>query len=327
MDRISNPILINEIENLSLIEYLNSELVPSLDSNLSPDYCADFKDLHVDLSRVDPSMKESVKRLKSKRLDKEASYVKVYDNRLSPDALEFKPSRFQVFMKDQVGSYGAVASRSNNDASSIGAFTQIVNGGVKTECPCADCDSLMKSRTIKQDQLNHIIEIYDFPRNLRKSELMSAYQAYCSRSDIKWVDETHALVVFRSEEIAAKALAVCHPNIKSRPISLASVQSKCKARAVSEYLLPFKPRPATCTAPARRLLQQALGSERKIPTASKADQDRLKEARKRKDIDRRKRRGEYQVEDERYEVIADTEDITVLRPKYQSSSCERVPSC
>jgi len=322
MDKISSSILTYNLEKCLSHEHLNSERVPSLDSN-SPDYCADFKDLHIDLSRLDPSLKESVKRLKTKRLDKEAPYVKDYDYRLSPDAVEFKPSRFQVSTKDQVASYEAVTSRSINS----GAFTQIVNSGVKTECPCADCDSLMKSRTFKQDQLNHIIEIYDFPRSLRKSELMSAYQAYCSRSDIKWVDETHALVVFRSEEIAAKALAVSYPNIKSRPISLASVQSKCKARAVSEYLLPFKPRPATCTAPARRLLQQALGNDRKIPTASKADQDRLKEAIKRKDVDRRKRRGEYQVEDQRYEVIADTEDITVLRPKIRSTSCERLPSC
>ena len=32
-----------------------------------------------------------------------------------------------------------------------------------------------------------------------------------------------------------------------------------KARSVLEELLPYKPRPQSCTAPARRLLQRALG--------------------------------------------------------------------
>jgi hypothetical protein len=50
-----------------------------------------------------------------------------------------------------------------------------------------------------------------------------------------------------------------HPRILSRPLNMATPQSKNKARAVCEQLLPYKPRPASCTAPARRLLQWALG--------------------------------------------------------------------
>ena len=115
---------------------------------------------------------------------------------------------------------------------------------------------------------------------------------YFYRWDIKWVDDTHALGVFSSSEVAAEALALRHPQIKSRPLNMATAQSKCKARAVCEYLLPYKPRPATSTAPARRLIQWALGSDKKVPAASKVEQDRLREAIKRKEEDKRKRREE-----------------------------------
>ena len=113
-----------------------------------------------------------------------------------------------------------------------------------------------------------------------------------SRWDIKWVDDTHALGVFSSAEVAAEALAVRHPHIKSRPLNMATPQSKCKARAVCEYLLPYKPRPATSTAPARRLIQWALGSDKKVPAASRAEQERLRDAMRRKEEDKRKRREE-----------------------------------
>ena len=75
---------------------------------------------------------------------------------------------------------------------------------------------------------------------------------------------------------------------------MATAQSKCKARAVIEYLLPYKPRPATSTAPARRLIQWALGSDKKVPAASRAEQERLREAMRKKEEDRRRRREETQ---------------------------------
>ena len=112
------------------------------------------------------------------------------------------------------------------------------------------------------------------------------------RWDIKWVDDTHALGVFSSAEVAAEALALRHPLIRSRPLNMATMQSKAKARAVCDFLLPYKPRPATSTAPARRLIQWALGSDKKVPAASKQEQERLREAIKKKEEDRRRRREE-----------------------------------
>ena len=110
------------------------------------------------------------------------------------------------------------------------------------------------------------------------------------------MDDTHALGVFSSAEVAAEALALRHPHIKSRPLNMATSQSKCKARAVCEYLLPYKPRPATSTAPARRLIQWALGSDKKVPAASRAEQERLREAIKRKEEDKRRRKEELGTE-------------------------------
>ena len=112
------------------------------------------------------------------------------------------------------------------------------------------------------------------------------------RWDIKWVDDTHALGVFSSAEVAAEALALRHPLIRSRPLNMATMQSKAKARAVCAFLLPYKPRPATSTAPARRLIQWALGSDKKVPAASEQEQERLREAIKKKEEDRRRRREE-----------------------------------
>ena len=70
------------------------------------------------------------------------------------------------------------------------------------------------------------------------------------------MDDTHALGVFSSPEAASEALATPNnPTVKSRPLNMASTASKLKAKSVCELLLPYKARPATSTAPARRLLQ------------------------------------------------------------------------
>ena len=61
-----------------------------------------------------------------------------------------------------------------------------------------------------------------------------------------------------------------------------------KAASVCELLLPYKPRPLTSTAPARRFLSLALGY--KVPEASRQEKDRLDEARRKKEEDRREDR-------------------------------------
>jgi len=77
---------------------------------------------------------------------------------------------------------------------------------------------------------------------------------------------------------------------------MATTQSKLKAKSVCELLLPYKARPATSTAPARRLLQWALGSDKKVPAASKVEQDRLREAIRNKEEERKRKRREMREE-------------------------------
>jgi hypothetical protein len=196
---------------------------------------------------------------------------------------------------------GVINVESSDDEStdSNDATEQVVNeitsavGGVQIETPTVDYAAFKTSdTTINIDQFGHVIELYDFPQHLKTNDLMTAFHAFTSRWDIKWVDDTHALGVFSSPEVAAEALAMRHPHIKSRPLNMATAQSKCKARAVCEFLLPYKQRPLTSTGPARRLLQWALGSDKKVPAASQAEQDRLKEAIRKKEEERRKRREE-----------------------------------
>lgn len=54
-------------------------------------------------------------------------------------------------------------------------------------------------------------------------------------------------------------LASDHPFVKTRPLSEASVSSKMKARKSAEFLQPYRNRPETCAALARRLVTGALG--------------------------------------------------------------------
>ena len=50
-----------------------------------------------------------------------------------------------------------------------------------------------------------------------------------------------------------------HPFVKTRPLSEATALSKAKVRKSSEFLLPYRSRPETCAALARRLVTGALG--------------------------------------------------------------------
>jgi len=252
-----------------------------------------------------PSKKNS-KRSKSKRPER-AVYVppRGRGKPLSPNAMEFRPNNAQHVLAEEAGCESppiVVALQPTRDVTNqvVNEITSAV-GGVQIEAPSVDYKSFQTSdSTINIDQFGHVIEIYDFPQQMKTNDLMAAFHAFTSRWDIKWVDDTHALGVFSSAEVAAEALAMRHPSIKSRPLNMATAQSKCKARAVCEYLLPYKPRPATSTAPARRLLQWALGSDKKVPAASKVEQDRLRDAIKRKEEDRRKRREELILERNKY---------------------------
>lgn len=54
-------------------------------------------------------------------------------------------------------------------------------------------------------------------------------------------------------------MASDHPFVKTRPLSEATALSKTKARRSAEFLQPYRSRPETCAALARRLVTGALG--------------------------------------------------------------------
>uniref|UniRef100_H2M786 R3H domain and coiled-coil containing 1-like n=1 Tax=Oryzias latipes TaxID=8090 RepID=H2M786_ORYLA len=111
---------------------------------------------------------------------------------------------------------------------------------------------------LREDELSHIVEIYDFPADFKTEDLLKLFQ--CSRGgfDIKWVDDTHALGLFSSPVAAREALRSKHQLMKVRPLNKSSPATKAKARECS-FLLPPKERPQTSAALARQLVIGALG--------------------------------------------------------------------
>jgi hypothetical protein len=59
--------------------------------------------------------------------------------------------------------------------------------------------------------------------------------------------------------LAAEVLATDHPFVKTRPLNEATSISRAKARRSSEFLQPYRSRPETCAALARRLVTKSLG--------------------------------------------------------------------
>jgi len=307
----TSPKTPNAFENSALIindtSASEAEIFRDCENDLNPPILKPSLESSAEPSPAGTPSKRNPRRSKSRRPER-AVYVppRGRGKPLSPNAMEFRPNNAQHILASEAAQtespavvVALVPTRDVTDQV-VNEITTAV-GGVQIETPAVDYKSFQTSdSTINIDQFGHVIEIYDFPQQMKTNDLMAAFHAFTSRWDIKWVDDTHALGVFSSAEVAAEALAMRHPNIKSRPLNMATTQSKCKARAVCEYLLPYKPRPATSTAPARRLLQWALGSDKKVPAASKVEQDRLRDAIKRKEEDRRKRREELIMERNKY---------------------------
>ncbi|XP_069679789.1 coiled-coil domain-containing protein R3HCC1L [Periplaneta americana] len=134
------------------------------------------------------------------------------------------------------------------------------------------------------DEFSHVLEIYNFPAEFKTHDLYAVFSPYITRGfEIKWVDDTHALGVFSSSLVAAEVLAETHPFVKTRPLNQATHDSRLKARRSAEFLQPYRPRPVTCAALARRLVTGALGV--KLTTARQereAEQKLLREAREQK---------------------------------------------
>ncbi|XP_076146068.1 R3H and coiled-coil domain-containing protein 1-like [Alosa pseudoharengus] len=146
---------------------------------------------------------------------------------------------------------------------------------------------------LREDELSHIVEIYDFPTEFKTEDLILAFHSFQQKGfDVQWVDDTHALGLFSSPIAARDALTTRNPLLKVRPLSKASAATKAKARNCSDYLLPAKERPQTSAALARRLVIGALGVR-----SPQSREDREAEKRKLKDAKDQKRLAAQQRED------------------------------
>ncbi|XP_011692005.1 PREDICTED: coiled-coil domain-containing protein R3HCC1L isoform X2 [Wasmannia auropunctata] len=133
-------------------------------------------------------------------------------------------------------------------------------GEVVIEQPKNDYKAYSKQIEVSSDEFAHIVEIYNFPSEFKTSDLAAVFSSFKNGGfELKWVDDTHCLGVFSSPLVAAEVLASNHPFVKTRPLSEATALSKTKARRSAEYLQPYRNRPETCAALARRLVTGALG--------------------------------------------------------------------
>ncbi|XP_078138940.1 R3H and coiled-coil domain-containing protein 1-like [Centroberyx gerrardi] len=149
---------------------------------------------------------------------------------------------------------------------------------------------------LTEDELSHIVEIYEFPPEFKTEDLLKLFQSYQQRGfDIQWIDETHALGLFSSPIAAREALRSKHPLMKLRPLSKSSSSIKAKARSCSDYLLPAKERPQTSAALARRLVIGALGVKSNQPREERdAERKKLQEAREQKRLAAKQREDAWE---------------------------------
>ncbi|KAL6446040.1 hypothetical protein ACFW04_001005 [Cataglyphis niger] len=133
-------------------------------------------------------------------------------------------------------------------------------GEVTIEQPKNDYKAYSKQVEVSSDEFAHVVEIYNFPSEFKTSDLAAVFSSFKNGGfELKWVDDTHCLGVFSSPLVAAEVLASNHPFVKTRPLSEATALSKMKARRTAEFLQPYRNRPETCAALARRLVTGALG--------------------------------------------------------------------
>ncbi|KAG0716933.1 Coiled-coil domain-containing protein R3HCC1L [Chionoecetes opilio] len=166
-------------------------------------------------------------------------------------------------------------------------------GKVKLEKPVNDyCRFQSRSEAeMNEDDYAHVIEIYDFPTSFKTQDLMMVFNQFHSNGfDIKWVDDSHALGIFSTALQAADALDLRHPLIKTRSLSNGTKTARAKAMRITDALLPYKRRPATSAALARRLVTGALGLKVNISREIReAERQKLKDAKARKRLEAKQR--------------------------------------
>ena len=72
-------------------------------------------------------------------------------------------------------------------------------GEVTIEQPKSHYKSFTRPVEVSNDEFGHVIEVYNFPSDLKTCDLAAAFSPWKNGGfEIKWVDDTHCLAVFSS---------------------------------------------------------------------------------------------------------------------------------
>lgn len=75
-------------------------------------------------------------------------------------------------------------------------------GKVAVTKPKNDYKSYQEAVNLDNEEFGHVLEVSNFPVEFKTQDLMMVFSEYKNLGfDIKWVDDTHALVVFSSSKI------------------------------------------------------------------------------------------------------------------------------
>ncbi|KAF5303891.1 hypothetical protein FQR65_LT08085 [Abscondita terminalis] len=146
----------------------------------------------------------------------------------------------------------------------------------------------------KYQDLEHVIELYDFPSNFKTQDIMQLYRgASQNPMYVKWCDDTHCLLVLSTPAQAQRALQIEHDIIKSRPLTAAS--SVAASTASSTDLRPAMKRPQTNMQTARRLINTHLGTKSTL-SKEEVEQERqaLRDAREQRRLERQSEKDAWE---------------------------------
>jgi len=106
----------------------------------------------------------------------------------------------------------------------------------------------------------HMLEIYDFPKSVRTGDLLGAFQTEYTGFSVRWVDDTHAIAIFASNNQSAEALEKggCG-SFRVRSLADSADSARKKAAMVAReqrFDVDLEPaeRPKTSAVVARRLI-------------------------------------------------------------------------
>lgn len=75
-------------------------------------------------------------------------------------------------------------------------------GKVTITKPKSDYKNYQEPANLDDEEFPHVLEVSSFPAEFKTQDLMMIFSEYKDTGfDIKWVDDTHALVVFSSSKI------------------------------------------------------------------------------------------------------------------------------